>query len=629
MPKPNRVNGGWGEWSPWSCTVTCGSGTKTRDRACNAPRPQNGGLYCRGDWKENGICVRDPCPVVNGGWNEWSPWSCTVTCGRGTKTRDRACNAPRPQNGGLYCRGDWKENGICVRDPCPVNGGWGEWSPWSCTVTCGRGTKTRDRACNAPRPQNGGLYCRGDWKENGICVRDPCPVNGGWGEWSPWSCTVTCGRGTKTRDRACNAPRPQNGGLYCRGDWKENGICVRDPCPGSDRPPTESNTDKEVCALPKDHGDGPLTHHRWYYDNGTMTCKPLKYRGSGGNGNRFVSRENCSTTCNGRCYQPVPDSHNGTSLDPDCDGGGLEWYYHTDRGLCLPFRTRSCQMMDTGNRFPTKDECKRDCIPNGLNGPTDDELVPESEEECYESENGVDYRGLVYTTITEKTCQKWTSQTPHSHSRTPDNYRWKGLGDHNFCRNPDGKPSSWCYTTDPGKRWELCNVGPATKNCGTRPTTESANKEGGPFAFPMPTPDRGTDRPTTESDTNKEVCALPRDYGYGQYIYSRWYYDNSAKVCKVFRYRGSGGNRNRFFSYQECSTTCDSRCYQPVPISHYSISHFPDCDGGGFEWYYHSDRDVCLPFRTSFCHMTDTSNIFPTKNECKQYCIPNGRFDRF
>ena len=28
----------------------------------------------------------------------------------------------------------------------------------------------------------------------------------------------------------------------------------------------------------------------------------------------------------------------------------------------------------------------------------------------------------------------------------------------NYCRNPDGEPKLWCYTTDPGTRWQYCNV---------------------------------------------------------------------------------------------------------------------------------------------------------------------------
>ena len=38
--------------------------------------------------------------------------------------------------------------------------------------------------------------------------------------------------------------------------------------------------------------------------------------------------------------------------------------------------------------------------------------------------------------------------------------RWyiDGLGDHNYCRNPDGEPKPWCYTTDPNVRFEFCDV---------------------------------------------------------------------------------------------------------------------------------------------------------------------------
>ena len=71
---------------------------------------------------------------------------------------------------------------------------------------------------------------------------------------------------------------------------------------------------------------------------------------------------------------------------------------------------------------------------------------------------GADYRGKQNKTVSGRTCQKWTLQAPHKHSRTPQNSKFKnkGLGDHNFCRNPDGEASIWCYTTDPKKRWELC-----------------------------------------------------------------------------------------------------------------------------------------------------------------------------
>eukprot|EP00527_Entomoneis_sp_CCMP2396_P005107 CAMPEP_0198149246 /NCGR_PEP_ID=MMETSP1443-20131203/45604_1 /TAXON_ID=186043 /ORGANISM="Entomoneis sp., Strain CCMP2396" /LENGTH=72 /DNA_ID=CAMNT_0043814213 /DNA_START=8 /DNA_END=223 /DNA_ORIENTATION=- len=38
------------------------------------------------------------------------------------------------------------------------------------------------------------------------------------------------------------------------------------------------------------------------------------------------------------------------------------------------------------------------------------------------------YRGSIASTISGKSCQKWTDQDPHSHSRTPENYPDFGLG---------------------------------------------------------------------------------------------------------------------------------------------------------------------------------------------------------
>jgi len=71
-------------------------------------------------------------------------------------------------------------------------------------------------------------------------------------------------------------------------------------------------------------------------------------------------------------------------------------------------------------------------------------------------ENG--YRGNQNMTISGKTCQKWTELYPHSHENTPKKRPNMGLGDHNYCRNPDGELGGiWCYTTDPNKRWEYCD----------------------------------------------------------------------------------------------------------------------------------------------------------------------------
>jgi len=61
------------------------------------------------------------------------------------------------------------------------------------------------------------------------------------------------------------------------------------------------------------------------------------------------------------------------------------------------------------------------------------------------------YIGETSKTVSGLTCQAWNMQTPHKHE-------YARLGHHNHCRNPDGKSSVWCLTTNPEKRWEECEV---------------------------------------------------------------------------------------------------------------------------------------------------------------------------
>lgn len=71
--------------------------------------------------------------------------------------------------------------------------------------------------------------------------------------------------------------------------------------------------------------------------------------------------------------------------------------------------------------------------------------------------DGRHYRGTQNHARNGRTCQRWTSQSPNGHSRTPQNYPNFGLGNHNYCRNPDGEPDIWCYTTPHG-RWDFCDA---------------------------------------------------------------------------------------------------------------------------------------------------------------------------
>ena len=109
--------------------------------------------------------------------------------------------------------------------------------------------------------------------------------------------------------------------------------------------------------------------------------------------------------------------------------------------------------------------------------------------ECYMRADGVDYRGSISHTASGRVCQRWSDQFPQQHTRTHAKYPMAGLGGHNFCRNPDGETSPWCYLNEPsGPRFERCNVGPPSERCPPPPPPPPPRRAPKPPPPPPPHP---------------------------------------------------------------------------------------------------------------------------------------------
>ncbi|MED6248128.1 thrombospondin-1-like [Girardinichthys multiradiatus] len=219
------------EWTVDGCTECTCQNSATVCRKISCPL-----IPCANATVPDGECCPrcgTPSDYAEDGWSAWSDWThCSVTCGRGIQQRGRSCDRINSK-----CEGTSVQTRDCYPQECDKrfkqDGGWSHWSPWSsCSVTCGEGVMTQIRLCNSPTPQMGGRDCQGEGRHTKVCQLSPCPINGGWGPWSPWdTCSATCGGGIQTRKHLCNDPVPKYGGKDCVGDSTMVQVCNKEDCP--------------------------------------------------------------------------------------------------------------------------------------------------------------------------------------------------------------------------------------------------------------------------------------------------------------------------------------------------------------------------------------------------------------
>ena len=261
----------WTSWTSWSaCSKTCGDspGLQKRSRSseCIAEKEE----------MEEKLCLVNKC-AQDCAWSTWSSWSyCSVSCGSGQRTRSRIVDQLEEYGGKSCSDSDANESEACLAHTCPVQGGWSTWSRWSyCNVTCGAGHRTRTRSCNNPKPQNGGLECLGEAEQVEEChaLRNCQPIDGSWSPWSRWSgCSSSCGKGTIIRSRTCTSPSPQFEGKDCFGDSLQIRPCYLKKCDFTNGAIEESK-DEEYCSKgPKIYGflppvleSGNMSKYSCYY----------------------------------------------------------------------------------------------------------------------------------------------------------------------------------------------------------------------------------------------------------------------------------------------------------------------------------------------------------------------------
>ena len=144
--------------------------------------------------------------------------------------------------------------------------------------------------------------------------------------------------------------------------------------------------------------------------------------------------------------------------------------------------------------------------------------VQSAEEIGCQPTDGTDYTGQANKTVGGPSCQKWSVNTPQR-SYYPE------VGEHNYCRNPDGDIGGlWCYTKGfPG--WDYCEVPKCVTEKKAIKEVECVPTDGSEYSGNVS---------VTESGRDCKNWAIPRytrDHNFCRQVFGQppWYYTTDVK----------------------------------------------------------------------------------------------------
>uniref|UniRef100_A0A0M3I7C9 Kunitz/Bovine pancreatic trypsin inhibitor domain protein n=1 Tax=Ascaris lumbricoides TaxID=6252 RepID=A0A0M3I7C9_ASCLU len=320
------------------------------------------------------------------------------------------------------------------------------------------------------------------------------------------------------------------------------------------------------CTLPLETGDGSENITRWFSDPSDNSCNrqctPFIYKGSRGNQNNFLSKEECEKRCkpvSNPCTLPLETGDGSENI--------TRWFSdpsdNSCNRQCTPFIYKGSR--GNQNNFLSKEECEKRCKPGCTNVCGNNSVLLDSSgkpRRCgpsspcpneYWCHIGGDDESTLCCSGTGDICKQPLA---------------RGVGEYHLTRwhfsNADNKCISFIYRGIGGNQNMFLTVDDCRISC---PSYENPCGSGEPLMVDdrpkLCSPDSrcpsthfchigADDAPNYCCPKDGDPCGLHLAEGSGRFFISRYYFDKETRRCHEFAYRGQKGNANNFLTKEDC-----------------------------------------------------------------------------
>jgi len=393
---------------------------------------------------------------------------------------------------------------------------------------------------------------------------------------------------------------------------------------------------KQLCHQPMKKGPCRKLFRRYGFDMDKKTCTSFIYGGCNANGNNFLTLSECEDTCildssdsstleTVATNQPTPSSTTtSTRLEttatplpfclhpkPECEtinnSDEFFWFFNSTsyqceqkRGLC------GTKALPEKNEFLNGEICKNVCS-----------------QELYKSIDILTTPPATTIPLTTTTLSNYDIcqlEKDRGHAR--------GFFKRFYYDAATNTCNSFVFGGEGGNQNNFMTRTQCETKCKldittNRPVTEAPSTTPAPLSKDWETRIH-YDHPAS---TNKTICYLQSERGTCSKFAIRFYWSNSERRCKPFRFSGCGGNENNFISLEDCEHHCSTLANVEPQATRCLRHHEAGPCGGTIKRYRWSpETNECREYFWSGCMIDGLTfngdkNNFISKESCECHCL--------